>query len=478
MEVYIGITEVILKQQLIKVTILGAGPAGLSAAWRLSQDGRFQVNLIEAAKTVGGSAKTFDLWGYPVDIGPHRFSTENDKVLKFWESIIGADYLTIVRKTRIFFDDTFVDYPIRFKDLFDQLGAIKLIGYSLSFLKAQIFSHQDANSMEEWLKKKYGNALYKKFFLEYSQKLWGLPPAELNSEFAQQRIQNLSAFDIVKKILLKKTSGVRSFHTTFKYPCEGNGAVYERLHAQLAEKGVETAFNTKVVQIEKRNGHIFRLITDKQVAVEADYVISTIPLPAFTSLLFPEDQEIGKTLGKLCFRNTRLVYLLVKDFNEFQDQWIYIQSARYKVGRITNFRNWNSSLYKNTGDAVLCMEYWGWKDDPLMVCSDKDLTDIAISELQALFPGNFERVRESFVLQVPDCYPVYYRGYKNDLSLIKKQICKVGGAFVIGRYGSYTYTNQDQSIEMGLAVADFIRRGDSHAEKFEEKISQVKFFVK
>lgn len=467
-----------MKQQPTKVTILGAGPAGLSAAWSLSNDNRFQVNLIEATQSVGGSARTFSLWGYPVDIGPHRFATENERVLKFWESIIGNDFLTIHRKTRIFFNETFVDYPIRFKDLFDQLGLIKLLGYSLSFLKAQIFSHQDMRSMEVWLKKKYGDALYRDFFLEYSKKLWGLSPAELHSEFAQQRIQNLSAYDILKKVLIGKTSDVRSFHTTFKYPLGGNGAVYERLHSKLLERGVTTIFNEKVIQIEIKNDNVSRLITDKQTSFATDYVISTVPLPAFTSLLFPNDQGMKGTLEKLCFRNTRLVYLLVSHFNEFQDQWIYIQSARYKVGRITNFKNWNSSLYQNVEDAILCLEYWGWKDDYHMVCSDKELADIAVSELQRLFPGRSTKVKSSFVLLVPNCYPVYYQGYKSDLDHIKKQICKVGGAFVVGRYGSYTYTNQDQSIEMGLAVADSIKNGDYHAERFEKKISQANFFVK
>lgn len=446
-----------------KVGIIGAGPAGLTAAYELSKNQGVKVTVLESGTEVGGMAKSIRLWNQTVDLGPHRFFSSDPRVNRIWLEAINGQYQMVNRLTRIYYQSKFFHYPLKAGNALKNLGIFQAILCVFSYVKAKIKLNKSDGTFEDWVTNRFGSRLYKIFFKSYSEKLWGISCRELDSDFATQRIKKLSLYEAVKAAFFgNKNSIHKTLVDEFAYPNLGAGAVYEEMAKKIIANSGEIRLNEKVkrtifdptiskcVAIELQNGEI----------LEFDHIVSTMPITNLVKgLNAPE--EICLAANKLRFRNTILVYLNLQGENPFPDQWIYVHSPDLETGRITNFRNWATEINNGEKNTILCLEYWCF-DDEKWNSNDEDLIKIAVEDIYKSKLVTSQKFVDGKVMRVPKCYPVYSTGYKDDLVKVQNYLSTIENLSVIGRYGAFKYNNQDHSILMGLLAAENIAKGTSH----------------
>ncbi|AUN95704.1 FAD-dependent oxidoreductase [Pseudazoarcus pumilus] len=445
------------------VAVIGAGPAGLTAALQLARRG-IDVEVFEAGPHVGGMSRSFDLWGQRVDIGPHRFYSSDPRVNGFWLDIMGRDYCMVERLTRIYYRNRFFDYPLKPFNALKGLGPMEAARCLASYAVVKLRPPAHTDNFEAWVTKRFGARLYEIFFKSYSEKLWGIPCDQLDSDFATQRIKNFSLFEAVKSALIgRRGKKHKTLIDQFAYPLRGAGEVYERMHASLAALGVLVHLETPITGLQTaHHGADTPAISFPDGNVRRfDHIVSTMPLTRLVEgLSAPAD--VLRHARALTFRNTILVYLRVSGANPFPDQWIYVHSAGLKTGRITNFSNWSPTINAGQTDTILCMEYWCNDDDPFWRTADDELVILATREIHATGLVAEGLVRDGMVMRVPKSYPVYAQDYKSHLKPIQEFLDDQRGITAIGRYGAFKYNNQDHSILMGLLAAENITGEASH----------------
>lgn len=449
-------------KQLKRIAIIGAGPAGLSAAYNLAKDGLL-VEVFEASNAVGGMAKTIKLWNQLVDLGPHRFFSSDPRVNKLWLEILGKNYSMVNRLTRIYYKNIFFDYPLKARNALFGLGIIQSSICVLSYLHSKLLPIRDESTFDSWVTNRFGKRLFEIFFKSYSEKLWGIPCNQLDADFAAQRIKKLSLYEAIKSAVFKvKVSKHKTLVDEFAYPNEGAGAIYELMSNRIVELGGKIHLNTKVHSINPAiNQSTPTVKFENGSEIAFDHVISTMPI---THLIDRMDApvDIKNHARALKFRNTILVYLQVDAASPFPDQWIYIHSAELRTGRITNFNNWVPSLNCGQSETILCLEYWCYDNDLIWEMNDDDLIALATEEIYrtTLIPKN--TVLSGKVIRVPKCYPVYAAGYRLHLEPVEKYLSTQPGLSVIGRYGAFKYNNQDHSILMGILASENILHNKLH----------------
>jgi protoporphyrinogen oxidase len=446
-----------------KIAIIGAGPAGLTAAYQLSKAGKV-VHVYEAGPSVGGMAKTISLWGQFVDLGPHRFFSSDPRVNRLWLELVGHDYSMIKRLTRIYYKNTFFDYPLKPFNVLHGLGIFESIRCLLSFFFSKIITSKETKTFESWVISRFGKRLFGIFFKSYSEKLWGISCKDLDSDFAKQRIKKLSFFEVIKAVLIGNS---KSKHKTlvdeFAYPHYGAGLVYERMATAIIDQGGEVILNTVVKSVTPSyDNNLSQIYLEGRTEpMEYDHVISTMPITKLVQKMKAPHEVINHT-KELKFRNTILVYLLIDGDNFFFDQWIYIHSAHLKTGRITNFRNWVPTINNNKLETIVCLEYWCYDSDDIWKDEDKKLIALATEEIYQTNLIARGLVKNGSVVRIPKCYPVYTYGYKKHLKPVEKFLSMQKGITIIGRYGAFKYNNQDHSILMGILAAENILHGADH----------------
>jgi len=442
------------------VAVIGAGPAGMTAAHCLARDGA-RVEVFEAGPGVGGLARTFELWGRRVDVGPHRFFSSDARVNRLWLEITGPDYAMVNRLTRILHDGKTFRYPLRPLDVLGAFGPWRSALSLASYLGEKISPTAQDGSFETWVVSRFGRRLYEAFFRDYSEKLWGIPCREIDAGFAAQRIKKLSLWEALRHAF----GGARGKHRTladiFAYPLGGTGMVYERMAESVSRLGGSVHLGTPVAGITVRNGTASGIETADGRKLEFDHVVSTMPLTQLVRSLHAP-AAVAEAASKLTFRNTILVYLLVGGDHLFPDNWIYIHSPGIRTGRITNFRNWVPQLHNGLPGSVLALEFWCNDGDDLWSTEDDRLVETATEDLRRTGLAGNAPVIEGRVLRVPRSYPVYRHGYTEHVSVIRDHLRTIGNLQVIGRYGSFKYNNQDHSILMGILSAENILRGSGH----------------
>lgn len=445
-----------------KIAIVGAGPAGLTAAYQLTKAG-VAVDVYEAGPSVGGMAKTIPMWGQLVDLGPHRFFSSDPRVNRLWLELVGRDYSMVNRLTRIYYKKTFFDYPLKPFNALRGLGMAESFRCIASYLLAKVSAAKKTTTFDDWVTSRFGARLYEIFFKSYSEKLWGISCKELDSAFAAQRIKKLSLFEAVKAALIgNRGSKHKTLVDEFAYPHKGAGLVYERMAKVIAELGGQLRLNTPVKSVTPANG-----IARPQVhlpdgeRIDYDHVISTMPITLLVQQM-EAPTEVVHHAKALTFRNTILVYLLVDGDSPFPDQWVYVHSPNLTTGRITNFRNWDPSINGDQADTILCLEYWCNDNDDIWADADAALIGLATEEIYQTTLVMRGSVKDGCVVRVPKCYPVYASGYKKHLKPIEEFLSQQHGLSVIGRYGAFKYNNQDHSILMGILAAENLLHGANH----------------
>ena len=445
-----------------KVIVIGAGPAGCSCAVKLVKEG-VKVVLIESSGSVGGLSRTIDLWGQKVDVGPHRFYSQEKLVNEFFHDVVQEEYTVIQRLTRIHFNGKFIQYPLKLTDALGKLGVGSILQVLWDYFLIRVFPLKDQNSFESWVTNRFGKKLFKLFFQSYSEKLWGIPCDKIDAEWASQRIQSLSLMSALKSAFSNnKNNKHKTLLDEFAYPKGGTGSIYQKCSELIKLNGGEILLNTTVNRVLlDKNNNISGVQLSNGSIMESSSVVSTMPLTALVKGFEQVPGKVMEACNSLRFRNTILVYLEIDSTSLFEDNWIYVHSEKVKHGRITNFRNWCPSLHQNKQSSILCMEFWTFENEPLWKLSDKELEELAVKELQLLKLVNEDhRVLNMHVLKVPKSYPVYKIGYKDHLKIIEDHLGQLGNLQVIGRYGAFKYNNQDHSILMGILAARNILSND------------------
>lgn len=431
-----------------KVAVIGAGPAGLAAAYRLQMAG-VDVDLYESQSSVGGLCRSFELWGHTVDLGPHRFFSSNEKVNQFWFQAVGKEFAWVPRQTRIFYNQRYFEYPLQILSTLRLLGLFESFRCLLSYFAAVLLASKKDEHFENWVIRRFGRRLYEIFFKTYSEKLWGLPCHEIDPDFAYRKIRKLSFFEVSKRFFKKQDT----FVDTFAYPHRGTGAVYEKIAQRFVKKGGILKLSCPVESLKVDQGQFY--LTSQKTTHVYDHVISTMPITQLMKQLPNVPEPILQTAQSLSFRNTILVYLWVNEKNIFSDNWIYVHAPNIRFGRVTNFNNWSPISNATTEGTVLCLEYWCSSTDEMWSWTDSQIAEFAKMEWIAAGIGPMSPIKEFHVVKLPKTYPVFRLGYKEQVAQLKNylqttypQLC------TIGRYGAFKYNNQDHSILMGLRAAE------------------------
>jgi len=450
----------------MRIAVIGGGPAGMTAAYEVSKQMGTKVSVVdlyEKSDRVGGLSKSIDLWEQKVDLGPHRFFSHDRDINALWLEVVGQNYDIVNRQTRIYYKKSFFDYPIKAFNALSGLGIFEAVRCLFSYLLERLSPTKDISTFEGWVTSRFGKRLYTIFFKTYSEKLWGIPCTQLDSDFASQRIKKLSLFEAIKNALF---SGKGNKHATlvdqFAYPTGGTGAVYEAMQAQLESRGGKVHVHTGVEKVITSGGKARSIQLENGEIIGYDHIISTMPISLLVERLPEVPGAVLEQSRKLVFRNTILVYLKVDRTDLFSDQWLYVHEPSVEVGRVTNFRNWLPSIYGDSDSSILCLEYWCNFDDPKWAQDQEQLVKTAGEEIvrTGLVPEG--EVKEGYVVRLPRCYPVYFSGYGEVIKPVEDYLSSVEGLHVIGRYGAYKYNNQDHSILMGMRVSENILNGASH----------------
>jgi protoporphyrinogen oxidase len=434
------------------VVIIGAGPAGLTAAHELTRRGR-PLFVIEKADKVGGIARTETYRGYHFDIGGHRFLTKFQEVQRLWEEILGDDLKRVPRLSRIYFNGRFFSYPLEFLSTLLNLGLLESLLILLSYCRVQIRPLLEERSFEQWVINRFGDRLYRTFFKTYTEKVWGIPCDSIQADWAAQRIKGLSLVAAVTNALFG-TQQSKTLVDEFYYPVKGPGMMWERFQGLIESEGGKVLLNSESIGLRHENGRISNVVYRSQEGrreIATDHVISTMPITKLISILEPQAPDHVVEAGRrLHYRSFTIVALIVDKAFLFPDQWIYIHSPEVKVGRIQNFKNWSPAMVPDSEKTSIGMEYFCTVGDEIWNMTDAKLIELASGELESLGLAGADDVQDGIVVRQPGAYPIYDQNYGENLEVIRRFFEIFENLQTVGRNGMHRYNNMDHSMITGI----------------------------
>lgn len=443
------------------VVILGAGPSGLSAGYRLAESG-IDVLVLERQPSVGGLAKTIEHRGYRFDLGGHRFFTHNQELEALVQELIGDDLLLVERSSKILFDGDFYDYPLSVGNALSRLGPGRSTRVVLDYLWEQVrrrFTDRPIVSLEDWVVRNFGRTLFELFFKEYSEKVWGIRCDRIAREWVEQRIKGLSLGVAIKKAFAPKGARrPRTLAGQFLYPARGIGQICDRLQARIDKSG-QVLTGAKVIGIEHDRYSIQSLIVKEGERVTeyrgCDFV-SSIPLPALVRMLQPRAPgEVLEAASGLGFRDLVLVSLMLDRERVTDLTWMYIHDGDVPFGRIHEPKNWSTRMAPE-GKTHLVAEFFCSRGDAIWGSDDASLaqqTTQALARMALIEPRD---VVDSMILRIPHAYPLFEVGYTRKQARILEYLAGFSNLQLAGRGGQFEYHNTDHAMESGLSAADAI----------------------
>jgi protoporphyrinogen oxidase len=449
------------------VVVIGAGPAGLTAAAELVAAG-VPTTVVEADDVVGGISRTVEREGWRFDIGGHRFFTKVERVAAFWRGVLGEDeFLLRPRRSRILYRGRFFAYPLRPWDALRNLGPVEAVLCVASYLWARVRPPADQTNLEGWVSARFGARLYRHFFKSYNEKVWGTPASAMPADWAAQRIKNLSLAAALRRALLPRRGGtdVVSLIEHFHYPRLGPGQMWERCAERVGAAGCKVHLEQPVTRINRADGRAVSVETTADGAVTVypcTHVISSIPLPDLVRAMEPPaPTDVVAAADGLRYRDFLTVALVVPADCAFDDNWIYVHSPDVAVGRIQNFGAWSEDMVQ-PGRTCLGLEYFVFEGDELWELADDDLVALGTRELAAIGVVSADQVEAGYVVRMPKAYPVYEEGFAERVALLRSWLAEhAPNVYSVGRNGQHRYNNQDHSmltamlaVENVLGVAD------------------------
>jgi protoporphyrinogen oxidase len=455
-----------------KAIIVGAGPAGLTAAYELSKHGAGVVVLEADPSYVGGLARTVNYHGYRFDIGGHRFFSKSREVEDLWTEILGADLLQRARSSKIYYRGKFYSYPLKPFEALSKLGIRESSLCVLSFLYARVFPTRDPKTFEHWVVNHFGRRLFRIFFKTYTEKIWGRSCRDISADWAAQRIRGLSLAGAIRNALLGSRSNedraqtVRTLIDTFRYPRLGPGMMWETCAKKVQTMGGEILLGRTVEGcVFDRANHVWTISARKpDGAVEqlrGEHLVSSMPIRQLVSQIEPPLPEEAVLAGdSLRYRDFLTVGLILRDRKRFRDTWIYIHDPDVKVGRIQNYKAWSPEMVPDDNYCGYGLEYFCFEGDGLWNMPDEELLALAKKELESVQLAAVEDVVDGCVIRQRRAYPVYDDDYKRNVGVVRKVLAaQCPNLHLVGRNGMHKYNNQDHAMMTALLAARNILAG-------------------
>ncbi|OVE82070.1 hypothetical protein BVY03_02120 [bacterium K02(2017)] len=491
--------------------IIGAGPAGLTAAYELLEQTNIKPIIYEMTGDIGGIAKTVNHNGNRIDIGGHRFFSKSEKIMSWWQNIFNIDKnesipklkksdrllsatlddknnkKMLVRKriSRIFFLRNFFDYPVTLNlKSIKNLGLIRVIKIGYSIIWVRLFPIKLESNLEDFFINRFGKELYQTFFKDYTQKVWGVPCQQIKPEWGAQRIKSLSLthaiFHAIKSIFKKDNSLNQSSVETslidkFLYPKFGPGQLWEEVAQQIIDKGGEIQKNQKLIKLKYDQNKISHVSFESQIdktktELTVDYLISSVPIKDLINAFDSSPEPILKIAQGLQYRDFITIGILVnklkiknktntETLNKLiPDNWIYIQENDVKLGRLQIFNNWSPYMVKDPNTVWLGLEYFCQENDEFWNKPDQELHQLAVNELLDLGMIDSTKILDQVVIRMPKAYPAYFGTY-GQISEIQNFTNSFHNLFLIGRNGMHRYNNQDHSMLTAMEAVNNIKMG-------------------
>lgn len=477
--------------------IIGAGPAGLTAAYELTTKTDIKPVIFEVDKQVGGISKTINFKGNRFDLGGHRFFSKSELVMNWWRNILPlegtklengrvvdpeiSDEVMLIRnrRSRILFLNKLFDYPVSLScQTLKNLGLVRTVKIIFSYLIAVIKSIKKEKNLEDFFINRFGKELYKIFFKDYTEKLWGVACCQIKPEWGAQRIRGISFITILTNILKRKIkfdSGISqkkietSLISKFLYPKFGPGQLWEKVADIIKNQQGEINLNKKVEKIFFEKNKIISirwrdLVSGKAENVSADYFFSSMPIKDLVKSFQPEaPSPVVKIAENLRYRDFITVGLLLKkiklgSLGVIKDNWIYLQDKKIRACRLQIFNNWSPYLVKNANTIWLGMEYVCDKNDDFWQKSEIEMIDFAVNELSTIGIISPPDFLEATIVKFEKAYPSYFGSY-DQLDIIKKYLDRFYNLFLIGRNGLHRYNNMDHSMLTAITAVDNIKNG-------------------
>ncbi|PSR24918.1 UDP-galactopyranose mutase [Sulfobacillus thermosulfidooxidans DSM 9293] len=447
----------------MKVVVIGAGPAGLTAAYELALHGIKVVVFEQDPEYVGGISRTVEYANYRFDIGGHRFFSKSQEINNFWVEMLGDDLLKRQRISRIYYNGKFYDYPLRASNAFRNMGLLNTTLCVTDYMKARLSMRKQFLTFEDWVIYHFGRRLYEMFFKTYTEKVWGMKCNEISADWAAQRIKGLNLWNAIKTSVfpnsLKDDEVIKTLINEFYYPKLGPGMLWEKVTKEIKQLGAEVFMGYKVTQIFHKSGLATTVeaknLDNQVVRLKADKVISTMPLQSLVTALNPAPAfKVIKAAEALRYRDFLTVALIIDSPDLFPDNWIYIHDPSVKVGRIQNFGNWSPYMVPNSHTSCLGLEYFCSEGDSLWMMDNENLLHFAERELRKLGLLQSAKVIDGTVVRVQKAYPVYDDFYENNVQVIVSELARTcTNLQVAGRNGMHRYNNQDHAMMTGLLAA-------------------------
>jgi protoporphyrinogen oxidase len=500
--------------------IVGAGPAGLTAAYELQRNSDVRPLVFEMGDQVGGISRTINYRGNRMDLGGHRFFSKSDWVMNWWQSMlpvaataqdVGADaaalrlayqgaardftpsalaaahrdevMLVRSRLSRIFYRRRFFAYPLKLNlATLGNLGAAYTAAIGASYLAARLNPRRPELTLEDFLVNRFGDTLYRTFFKDYTEKVWGVPCAQISAEWGAQRIKGLSISKAIAHALAKPFRGrdtaQKSTETSlverFLYPKLGPGQMWEHVAARVVAAGGEVHLQHRVVGLQRQGQRITAVDVCNAASgevrqVPCDQLISTMPVKELAALLQPQDPQVLRIAAQLPYRDFITAGLLVRRMaggpgaaanGMPPDNWIYIQEPDVKLGRLQVFNNWSPALVADPATIWLGLEYFCAEGDALWSMADGAFLSFAAAELAKIGMIAPQDVLDGTVVRVPKAYPAYF-GVYSEIGRVRDWLDSFPNLYPVGRNGMHRYNNQDHSMLAAKAAVEAIVRGSA-----------------
>jgi protoporphyrinogen oxidase len=433
----------------VGTAVLGAGPAGLTAAYVLALRG-VDGAAFEADSTVGGIAKTVEYNGYRFDLGGHRFFTKIGQVQRLWEEVLGEELLLRPRQSRIYYDGKYFAYPLQARDVVGRLGVVESSRCALSYFQARLSSERVMpETFEDWVTLNFGERLYDAFFRSYTEKVWGVPGSEIHAEWAVQRIKDFSFWKAFAEAVHLSRSKPTTLIEQFHYPRLGPGQMWEAFQARVEERGFPIRFNHRVLTIHHDHQVVLGITVEhdgRTIDLAVDAILSSIALSDLVLSLDPSPpEEIVEAAERLRYRAFCVVALVIDDEEPFPDNWIYLHDPGIRAGRVQNFGAWSPDMVRQ-GTTCLGVEYFCFEGDEIWEMPDAEAVALAKDELSRIGLIDPAHVIDGVKVRVPKAYPMYVGHYREDVAELRGYLSAFDNLKTFGRNGLHRYNNQDHSM--------------------------------